>query len=265
MEEKKNNSGLICLVIFLSVLVLGLAGYICYDKFYSKKEPVKTDEKEKDEKKDDVITAEDLVSKDTILKLAEDKNKYINTDFDKPINVTSDYNSFGLLESNFMIENGKLVLQHAGKTSVVSNLNEKIVQIISSPFNCDDVVFEYALTSAGNLYEIGLFDKTTRNLLPNLLDKIKKGEAIEIAVKKINTDDIKVLAFTKTEIQADSEGRNYTCGSADGIVYTSTGEFRSMADFTKVYEKLLVSAFVDADTGVATYTYADGTTETRDR
>ena len=47
MEQKKSNIGLI---VFLIILVLGLAGYICYDKFLTKKEPVKTEEK--DNKKD---------------------------------------------------------------------------------------------------------------------------------------------------------------------------------------------------------------------
>ena len=32
MEEKKNNKGLIWLIIILIILVLGLVGYIVYDK-----------------------------------------------------------------------------------------------------------------------------------------------------------------------------------------------------------------------------------------
>ena len=32
MEEKKNNKGLVWLIVILIVLVLGLAGYIVYDK-----------------------------------------------------------------------------------------------------------------------------------------------------------------------------------------------------------------------------------------
>ena len=38
MEEKKNNNGLIVLIIILSVCVLGLGGYVIYDKVFSKKE-----------------------------------------------------------------------------------------------------------------------------------------------------------------------------------------------------------------------------------
>ena len=33
MEEKKNNKGLISLIIILIVLVFGLIGYVVYDKF----------------------------------------------------------------------------------------------------------------------------------------------------------------------------------------------------------------------------------------
>lgn len=32
MEEKKNNKGLVCLIVILIILVLGLVGYIIYDK-----------------------------------------------------------------------------------------------------------------------------------------------------------------------------------------------------------------------------------------
>lgn len=35
MEEKKNNKGLICLIVILIVLVLGLVGYIVYDELFS--------------------------------------------------------------------------------------------------------------------------------------------------------------------------------------------------------------------------------------
>ena len=42
-EKKKSNAGLI---IFLIIIIIGLAGYICYDKFFNKKETPKTEEKD---------------------------------------------------------------------------------------------------------------------------------------------------------------------------------------------------------------------------
>ena len=36
MEEKKNNKGLIWLIVILIILVLGLVGYVVYDKVLSK-------------------------------------------------------------------------------------------------------------------------------------------------------------------------------------------------------------------------------------
>ena len=36
MEEKKNNKGLVWLIVILIILVLGLVGYIVYDKVLSK-------------------------------------------------------------------------------------------------------------------------------------------------------------------------------------------------------------------------------------
>ena len=58
-EKKKNNVGLIiCLVI----IILGLVGYICYDKFFDKKElakPVEKDNKEETNKPEEIIENED--------------------------------------------------------------------------------------------------------------------------------------------------------------------------------------------------------------
>ena len=64
-ENKKNNTGLI---VFLVILVLGLAGYICYDKFYKKEsvkpevkdQPKTTDKGEEDEMKPSNLTIDEL-------------------------------------------------------------------------------------------------------------------------------------------------------------------------------------------------------------
>lgn len=42
MEEKKNG-GLVVPFIIVIILLLGLVGYICYDKFFDKKESVKNE------------------------------------------------------------------------------------------------------------------------------------------------------------------------------------------------------------------------------
>ena len=38
MEKKKSNKGLIITIVILIILLLGLAGYICYDKFLTSDE-----------------------------------------------------------------------------------------------------------------------------------------------------------------------------------------------------------------------------------
>ena len=43
MEEKKNNKGLVWLIVVLIILVLGLVGYIVYDKVL-KEEPKKVEQ-----------------------------------------------------------------------------------------------------------------------------------------------------------------------------------------------------------------------------
>ena len=38
MEKKKSNTGLIITIVILIIFLLGLAGYICYDKFLTSDE-----------------------------------------------------------------------------------------------------------------------------------------------------------------------------------------------------------------------------------
>ena len=66
MEENKKSGGLVVPFIIVIILLLGLAGYICYDKFYSKKEPAKQKEEKKEEaavKKDEKEIVEILSSR----------------------------------------------------------------------------------------------------------------------------------------------------------------------------------------------------------
>lgn len=58
--EKKSNKGLICLVIILIVLVLGLGGYIVYDKVLNvEKESNKEQEKQNENKTEDILSEEE--------------------------------------------------------------------------------------------------------------------------------------------------------------------------------------------------------------
>lgn len=51
MEEKKSNSGLVCIIILAAIIILGVAGYICFDKFFRKPiEPAKVIDKKDNNK-----------------------------------------------------------------------------------------------------------------------------------------------------------------------------------------------------------------------
>lgn len=60
-QERKLSSGVIVLIVFLCLLVLGLGGYIVYDKFISKEETPETDNTE--EVQEDKLTIDELLNK----------------------------------------------------------------------------------------------------------------------------------------------------------------------------------------------------------
>ncbi len=60
MENQKNNSGLIALVIVLFLLVLGLGGYIIYDKVLSTKETHIEDNSTNDDKSNQEINQKNI-------------------------------------------------------------------------------------------------------------------------------------------------------------------------------------------------------------
>lgn len=54
-ENKKSNKGLIVLVVILSILLIGAIGYICYDKFMAKEEPVADNEPQEEKLSEDEV------------------------------------------------------------------------------------------------------------------------------------------------------------------------------------------------------------------
>lgn len=67
MDKEKNNSGLIALVIFLFLLVLGLGGYIVYNKFYNLQDcSIITNNAEINQNKTDNLYSDTEINKDTL-------------------------------------------------------------------------------------------------------------------------------------------------------------------------------------------------------
>lgn len=76
-EQKKNNKGLICLVVVLLIAVVGLTGYILVDKdiIKLKKEEKKVEEKTKKEETDNTLTEDESLSIEAV-----DFNNCLNHD-----------------------------------------------------------------------------------------------------------------------------------------------------------------------------------------
>ncbi len=70
MEEKKNKKGLIVLFVILIILVLGLGGYLVYDKVI-KKDEVKTEKKKTEDKKEEIkeinLAKDDKIVKELLI------------------------------------------------------------------------------------------------------------------------------------------------------------------------------------------------------
>ena len=92
---EKKNTGLIILVVVLSLLVLGLGGFIVYDKMMNKKEDIKTEEKENnidndiDEKVK--LKEEELKKLETYINKIEN-NSFILMNYSKPEYILTENN-----------------------------------------------------------------------------------------------------------------------------------------------------------------------------
>ncbi len=248
-ENKPKKKGPILVIVLLVIVALGVGGYICYDKFIAKK-PETNNTKKADDKKEEEIPADEpeeeaktddgKVSKESILKLAKDKSKYINADF----NYIHEWNIFDdVIADNFVhltVKDGTLYLEAEGKKSKVSNLDERVVQVLSSDDGCDDTVSALVLTEEGNLYSASIYkgEEPEIEVISGLLDSIKQNKDVELIFTKINSEQVKVLGVTT--LNGDSRGTS--CGFDDVIVYCNDSAFRSSRDF-HVYNKLITDYY----------------------
>lgn len=76
MEETKNNKGLVWLIVILIVLVLGLVGYIVFDKVLAKEKTLNKNETTTTTSK---VTLENEEEKDKVISIEINKNEEIDT------------------------------------------------------------------------------------------------------------------------------------------------------------------------------------------
>lgn len=105
--EKKSNKGLIITIIILVLLLIGVSGYLVYDKFLSN--DGKVDSSEKSEKKEN-NSGNKVVSKeeqDKILKVINDINNYNLARYDN-LNPSEIHNQDKLAFMSFVVYNNQL-------------------------------------------------------------------------------------------------------------------------------------------------------------
>ena len=138
-QKKKGNVGLI---VFLVILVLGLAGYICYDKFFSKEDSAKVEDKEKQEIKDD--NKEELIDnnqKDGI------KGDLTISDLDGIMPTTID-ESLSHAKLNGYISEGTIIDKY-GDTDLLNDSKFKFAFAFFLGMKYDDLYVEEEESSCG--------------------------------------------------------------------------------------------------------------------
>ena len=95
MEKKeKNNKGLIVIIIFLVIALVGTSGYIVYDKVIKKEEPIK-EKKDKPEEKEPVVREITEAEKTTLLNQINDYTTYFADSY--PLSEKSSFNNQDVL------------------------------------------------------------------------------------------------------------------------------------------------------------------------
>lgn len=175
MENQKNNNGLIALVIVLFLLVLGLGGYIVYDKVLSNKttEPIVDNNDNnstiENQQNGDENNTEDNQNDGANCNCPSTEcncpSNSCNTsvDFDKLSKISkSDYNFVnGAYNNNYSINvlsSGKVIVNYVNNISNISNAKDII--LFSGPGTGD---MAYILTTDGYVYKYDLSNVSKNN------------------------------------------------------------------------------------------------------
>jgi len=233
---KKNLILMIIIIFFICLLGIGI-GYFFYEN-----------SNKQDNNK--IYNAEYVVSTKTINELAK-KNKYIDNNFANKVEFFITYEELKMINNQdvyLTVENEKLYLvsnsykeydsnidDYIDKKgieykSLISNMDESVVMIRNlASGECAAENLEYGiLTENGNLYRITFEDNT--NNYNEIMTALSQNKEINLIMKKVNKDDIKILAFTKYEY----DSRDITCGSRLNPLYASDNTLRDYDTFEVV-------------------------------
>lgn len=231
MEEKKNNKGIIWLITILIVLIIGLAGYIVYDKIIDDNNTNNIDNNKTTEKQEDrkniTEKAENILSKLDIYSLLN-KDKIDFKDMDNETKLWIMYRNYNLLTEK---ENFQDVTS--------DELLEGMKSIFGNDFNMTfDDVYVYKYNKETKKYEDeygGYGFGITTAVKNDMISYEQNGEYYYITYKPMLYDQIEgcetSIKFTdvkKTNVYNESlTNENVICSVEDIDVKTIDNAYNS--------------------------------------
>lgn len=223
-NEKRSNLGLkICLVV-LSILVIGLSGFIVYDKFISENNNQnKIEEKDKNKNVDDQINF-DLSKVDfqksaingnsgEVYELMDKKISYISTKLldNNTIIISIDFSKYGIYFSNFEVDNNI-------KEYKVNNFTKKVNKVYLYPYTTSGET-----VAALYLMEDGTVEYT---LIYEQLKNDPTVSSMKSSGKILNVSGVETIVFAyknNTNEPAALDGNVYALAvKRDGTFYELT-------------------------------------------
>lgn len=202
-NENKNNKGLIILIVVFGLIVLGLGGWMIYDKLYGNEvkpngsENVK-DNQEENEQNDN--TNDDLPT-GIIGILVRDYNPFENVDF----NEKKEHNAYGKIQVN---KNEIVYMITEFEDEVQSKESIKANDVVSAGIVCDCGSCESILyiNSKNELYEIDLHNEYKTKKIGDNYTSITVNDRAYVYPSTCDSDDL-ILKKNNGDLFIYSEGK----------------------------------------------------------
>jgi len=169
MKKENSKTGLVVLVVILSILVVGLTSYIVYDKF------VKEDEEVKENPKNDLVENESQNKVINYQKIIGDE--YIGTDGNYGIiereNIEYIPNYHTGEEAKISIQlgmTGKVIIYNISTNEKLPLNTDNVIDMVVITDGIANLYKLYLLTGDGNVYTYNLFDLFDNNTMTNKVE-----------------------------------------------------------------------------------------------
>ncbi len=170
-----------------------------------------------------------VISKDSIMNLAQNEDLKINTEFNNNVLVSSYQMDNSNLDIRLINDNGLYLVGSNNHKIKINNFKETVVTIIDAENNCSlDDTDILILTTEGNLYAIEHASGAYR-FNQSFYLSFNDMTNYNLRLKKLNKN-LKVLAITN--ITDDSRGN--TCSLGRRVVYASDNNYYYYDTFEKI-------------------------------